>query len=138
MKRIFLIVLISFSVISCSLEDDGDSAIVLEVVPIESVDMPEVFEFGQVYQIDVTYIRPNGCYQFYDYFYDINDNERTIAVINRVYDDSSCSPDEDSVTVSFNFTVTSTETYVFRFYAGQNEDEEDEYHIIEVPVELPD
>jgi hypothetical protein len=82
----------------------------------------------------ITYNRPSSCYQFYNFLYDINGNERTVAVINSVYSNSSCIEDEESVTVSLNFMVTGTETYLFKFYQGHDEEGEDQYYLAEVPV----
>ena len=136
MKKIALLALIFISAFtSCSLDDNNNPVILgTEILPIESVEIPESFIYGENYEILITYNRPSSCYQFYDFFYEINENERVVAVINIVYDDPSCVQETESVTVTLNFKVLSTETYLFKFYQGEDEYGEDQYYLVEVPV----
>ena len=135
MKKFALFALMCITVLtSCSL-DDGDNIVVsTEFMPIESVEMPEFFEYGESYDILITYNRPSSCYQFSDFFYEVDGYQRTIAVWNTVYTDPSCVEELEPVTVSFNFPVNGTETYVFKFYQGEGDNGEDQYYIVEVPV----
>ncbi|MBU2926833.1 hypothetical protein [Winogradskyella psychrotolerans] len=134
MKRNALLVFIILTTLmSCSVDEDN-SYVGTEVMPIESIDIPDQFVYGESYEIMITYNRPSTCYQFYNFLYDINGNERTVAVINSVYSDSSCTEEEESVTVSLNFMVTGTETYLFKFYQGHDDEGEDQYYLAEVPV----
>jgi len=134
MKKIALLAFIFLSAFtSCSLDDDNTYVGTI-VIPIESVEIPEEFVYGETYEIKITYNRPSTCYQFYNFLYDINGNERTVAVINSVYSNSSCIEEEESITVSLNFIVTGTETYLFKFYQGHDEEGEDQYFLVEVPV----
>jgi len=136
MKKIFLLSFLVFSMFSCSVSDDAQS-FYTEILPIESVIIPEEFQFGQVYEIGVTYFRPSGCHIFNNFYYEINENERIVAVINTVYDDQSCDTfeaEENEVEVSFNFQVNSIDTYTFKFFQGQDENGNDLYYIVEVPV----
>ena len=109
-------------------------------MPIASITIPEEFVFGQIYEIGVTYYRPSSCHVFNNFYYDIVQNERTIAVITTVYEDSSCVTydnqfaEENEVDVSFNFQVNSFDTYTFKFFQGQDDNENDLYYIVEVPV----
>ena len=135
MKQVLLAVLMAVSVMSCSLDDDNNIRYEEEFDAIESVDIPEEFELNAVHEISMTYLRPSDCHTFYDFFYQADGNERTVAVrtIYPVGQDCEVLNDEE-VEVSFNFEVLSTETYVFRFYQGEDEDGEDIYYIAEVPV----
>lgn len=136
MKRYTLLVLtLIFTSIftSCSLDDDTNF-IGTEIIPIESVEIPEYFVFGERYEILITYNRPSTCYQFYNFYYDINENERVVAIINSVYSDNSCVEEEESVTVTLNFETRANETYLFKFYQGVDEEGEDIYYLVEVPV----
>ena len=54
---------------SCSIDSDYSPTFYLEVLPIESVNMPQEFVLGETYEIEITYNRPNGCYFFNDFFY---------------------------------------------------------------------
>lgn len=133
MKKIVLLALLPLMFFSCSVDNDLDD-FYFEIMPIESVDIPESFVFGQTYEISVTYDKLNTCHSFYDFIYEINENERTIAVVDIVSTNMTCEDEEELVTVSFNFTVSSFDTYLFKFYQGEDEDGVDQYHLIEVPV----
>lgn len=135
MKK-FLLLFVSLIVLSsCNIENDNPPNFFTEIVPIQSVDTPSTFVFGETYQISMTYIRPNDCYEFNDFFYQVNLNERTIAVINTVYTDSQCNTLNESTEVSFDFTVNNTSLHIFKFYQGTDINGVDQYHIVEIPVE---
>ncbi|WP_417859691.1 hypothetical protein [Winogradskyella sediminis] len=134
MKRYALLVFILMATLtSCSIDDDNNY-VGTEVMPIESIEIPDHFVYGESYEIMITYNRPSTCYQFYNFLYDINGNERTVAVINSVYSNTECIEEPESVTVSLNFMVTGSETYLFKFYQGQDDEGEDQYYLAEVPV----
>jgi hypothetical protein len=118
---------------SCSIDDDAES-FHLEVLPINSVEMPEEFVFGGTYEVFMDYTRPTGCHVFNDFLYQINGQERTVGILNTVYTDYICEDNPETVTVSFQFNVTSQETYIFKFYQGVSEENIDQYLIIEIPV----
>jgi hypothetical protein len=103
-------------------------------MPIESVDLDREFIFGETHEIKITYTAPSDCYEFFDFLYEIDENQRTIAVINTVYDRDDCLMIPETVQVSLDINVTSTETYVFRFYQGKDDEGHDQYYIVEVPV----
>ena len=135
MKRLFLVCLVALSLASCSVENDDSNDFYYEILPIESVDVPEEFTLGETYEIHMSYYRPSSCYVFNDFYYDSELNQRTIAVVNSVYPNHSCEPlDEELVDVSFNFKVNNNGTYIFRFYQGEDETGDDIYYIVEVPV----
>ena len=140
MKKSALLVFIFIALFtSCSIDDDNYNNFYLEVIPIDSVEIPESFVLGETYQIDMTYTKPNGCYYFNDFIYEVDDQQRTIAVVNTVYTNLNNSCEEDAeaeeVTVHFDFIVLSNETYVFKFYQGEDENGEDQFLLVEVPVE---
>lgn len=135
MNKFVLLILICFAAFtSCSIDDNGSNFIGTEILPIESVEIPESFVYGESYEILITYNRPSTCHQFYNFFYEIDRNERTVAVINSVYSNESCVQESESVTVTLNFTVNGTETYLFKFYQGEDADGEDQYLLVEVPI----
>ncbi len=86
----------------------------------------------------MTYTKPNGCYYFNDFIYEVDDQQRTIAVVNTVFtnlNNSAKKMQTEEVTVHFDFIVLSNETYVFKFYQGEDENGEDQFLLVEVPVE---
>lgn len=136
MRRLVLIFTLVFTVVtSCSLDEESDTtSFYLEIVPIDSVEMPEQFVYGQTYEVTVTFTRPNPCYVFNDFVYEIEGQTRTVAVMTTVYTNLNCIPLVESTTASFELNVTGTETYIFKFFTGQNEEGVDQYYIVEVPV----
>ena len=138
MRKILFIGLVTLLLGSCSVESDNiNDGFYFEYVPIETVDMPAEFELGQSYEIEYTYYRPSTCHVFNDLYYVAELNQRTIAVINTVYPESS-SPCEDLelevITRTFNFVVNNNSTYLFRFWQGTDSNDQDLYLEIEVPV----
>lgn len=136
MKKCVLLAFIFISTLtSCSVEVDEDDAFYLEVLTIDSVEIPEQFLLGETYNILVTYTAPNLCYQFNDFIYKIDGHERTVAIVNTVYPNANCINRPESVTVSFDFTVSESETYIFKFFQGEDMEGVDQYYYVEVPVE---
>ena len=88
MKKVFLYVILALTAASCSL-DDGNQYTADELVPIESVVLPDTLDFQETYDFEITYERPTDCHSFLGYSYDSQENERTIAVINRIYYDEN-------------------------------------------------
>lgn len=129
----FLSFLAILLVSSCSIENNSED-FYFEVMPIESVETPESFVFGQTYEISITYNRTTSCHEFYDFVYDIDEHERTIAVVDVVYTNAECEETNELVTVSFDFSVTSLDTYLFKFYKGKDDNGDDIYHLVEIPV----
>ena len=119
---------------SCSLDDDSTSYY-YELLPVESAELPESFEYGGLYQINITYKRPTTCHTFNDFYFRSEGNERIVAVVNSVIDNNNCTElSDDFVEVSFDFKVIYTGTYVFKFWQGKDDNDNDLYYIVEVPV----
>lgn len=135
MKKLIAICYSVLFLWSCSLDTDNSTNYNFEFLPVESVEMPEVFIHGDVYSISYTYYRPSTCHSFHDLYYYADGNERTIAIINIVYDENNCEWLTDELMErSFNFKPLEHQTYVFKFWQGQDEYEEDMYLTYEVPV----
>jgi len=134
MKKL-LIFLIAVITLSCSVNDDNTPRTYQELLPIESVILPEVFEFGQTYEITLNYIKPTNCHTFNDVYYSKYLNERIVAIISTVYvDNVDCTSIEAEAEASFNFQAIEPGSYIFKFWQGQNEYGDDTYLIFEVPV----
>ncbi|MCB0444489.1 MAG: hypothetical protein R2812_10695 [Gelidibacter sp.] len=134
MKRLILVCVLALSFISCSVNNDDTNDFYYEILPIDSVDIPSEFTLGQTYQITVSYYKPSGCYVFNDFYYASELNQRTVAVINTVYPNQTCTQEPVLTEATFNFMVNSNGTYVFRFWQGEDENGNDLYYIVEVPV----
>ena len=118
---------------SCSLDNDNSAEFYIEVMPVQSVEIPEEFVQGETYEIFMTYIRPSTCKVFNNLVFDIQNHERTVTILNTVYPQEECSFEAEEETISFELTVSGTETYLFKFFQGTVEGV-DHYHLVEVPV----
>jgi len=135
MKKLIFLCLISVFIVSCSLKGDDSPNISYEFVPIDSVTVPDSFMLNETYQISVTYYRPTTCHSFNDFYYHKYDNERIVAVINTVVEGTSCEAlENDLVEVSFNFVCTQSGSYIFKFWQGFDDNQNDLYYTVEVPV----
>ncbi|RKE98887.1 hypothetical protein [Ichthyenterobacterium magnum] len=127
---LFIIALLS----SCSTEVTGPN-FYYEILPVETVTIPEEFAYGETYEISLSYLRPSGCHVFNDFYYLSEENQRTVAIVNTVYTDEVCETfTNEEVEVSFNFQVNNMSPYVFKFWQGEDENGNDLYYIVEVPV----
>ena len=83
MKKV-LILLLSLVALSCSLDDENNviENYHVEILPIESAIVPESFNYGEEHEITVTYLRPNSCHAFNDFYYVKDNNERTVAIMD--------------------------------------------------------
>lgn len=104
-------------------------------LPVTEVAMPESFDLGQTYEIDVTVLLPNGCTQFEGF--DVISEGRTIrrvVPIGTEQDGVACTQEVSEVESSFRFTCIYTQTYVFRFWTGEGENGQGSYLEMEIPV----
>ncbi len=133
MKKIIFI-LFTFILFSCSVEDDSLDTH-FEIIPVESAILPDEFVLGNLHLIKLTYLRPSTCHAYNDIYYVTESNERTVAVINIVFDSNgNCEEISDELEASFNFRATRPGSYIFKFWQGTDDDGEDLYLIVEVPV----
>ncbi len=136
MKKIIFLITVVFCSLqySCSPAED-DVNFHFSSLQVESVELPEDFNFGEVYEIKVTFIRPNSCTYFKGFdIYDTATTERNVVVVGSVLDDVICTEKIEMVESSFNFEVIYTKDYLFRFWTGKDEGGNDEFLEIAVPI----
>ena len=134
MKKLLILGFLLTLFSSCDIKDDG-SDFVLDILPVESVDIPDSFTIGEVYPITVTYLRPSTCHAFREFYYAKENNIRTVAVITYKFLDNDCEDLENELAEeTFNFKVTSNGSYIFKFWQGEDDNGENQYLTIEVPV----
>ncbi|RTE54913.1 hypothetical protein EHW67_07055 [Arenibacter aquaticus] len=137
MKRvIFLLLVATFALItSCEIDDDVNYH--FEALEVKSVEMPESFDFGEIYNIKVTYFRPDNC-TFFEGFDVVKEDTTTrkVVTIGTVVEDEDeeCTGAGEELVSSFNFEVIYDETYLFRYWTGEDENGEPTYLEISVPV----
>ncbi|WP_412985020.1 hypothetical protein [Pontimicrobium sp. IMCC45349] len=132
--KYLIVVMLALTITSCSDDDDGH-AFYLEYAKVLNANVPEQFQYGHTYQINMTVELPNSCYFFYnqfDYFYD--GNSRLVYPIAHVDIEDTCEPiiTEDELIISVR--ALQSEPYLFKFYQGKDENGEDLFLTIEVPV----
>ena len=135
MKKIlnFISVFVLLAVASCDI-DDGTNFHFEPLVAV-SAEFPESFTVGEIYQVDVTYIRPNGCTYFEGFdFRRTALTERYVTLVGSVFDDQPCTEAAEELTVTFNFEVLYDQTYHFKIWAGTNDEGEAIYLEYEVPI----
>ena len=135
MKRILALVSVLFLFNACSLNDDDGIKFHYELLPIESVVIPDSFEMGETYPITIKYFRPTTCHAFDGFYYDKNLNTRTLAVRNAVVQQNNCTELSNSlIEQTLNFYVTNNGSYIFKFWQGKNHAGEDVFLEYEIPV----
>ncbi|MDT0553655.1 hypothetical protein [Urechidicola vernalis] len=135
MKRYLLLILAITTFISCNDDDDDYHDYHLEYTEVISADVPEEFEFGRTYRVEVTIELDDSCHFFYnqyDYFYE--GTSRLIYPIVHIDDGIPCTPNIREVTFSIPVQALQTEPYIFKFYQGEDADGQDLFLTIEVPV----
>ncbi|GGG39340.1 hypothetical protein GCM10011414_05860 [Croceivirga lutea] len=137
MKRIFYTIILLFAVFSVSSCDiDSDENFHFVTLRITDVELPESFIHNQVYNIQVTYERLNGCTYFEGF--DVQKpylTTREIVAIGTELDDAQCTHAVEEAVATFNFQVLYDETYTFRFFNGLDENNEPIYLEYEVEVQ---
>lgn len=137
-KILFLALAISFTLFnSCAVDDSvANVQFQFEFIPIEEVQLPLAFNFGDTHTISVTYKRPSTCHTFSNFEYiQQTGNVRTVAIVNFVTDGDDCEPLEDEFkTETFSFSALDSEPYTFKFWQGKDDEGEDTYLVFEVPV----
>ena len=121
--------------VSCS--DDESSDYHYELLPIEVTAVPEVFEFGGVYDITVKYIRPDDCYINGEILYEYNQDARNIAVFSLVLEENGCETIDMETELTFQVQALQSSPYIFRFWQGDDDNGEPVYFTVEVPVIIP-
>ena len=104
--------------------------------------MPYAFIAGETYEFEMFYQQPTSCH-FYKgiYFEKKPGNVRIVAIQCGVVESANCVTYSDaqealeSKSAKCRFTAEAGDPYIFRFWTGKNEQGEDTYYDVEVPVE---
>ncbi len=129
-----LLCVVFFGLSSCKLEDDRVN---FRFVPLQilSADLPESFELNETYEIRVTYLRPSACI-FFEGF-DITKEgvtTRNVVAIGSDFYEEVCTLATEELEASFKFICLYDEPYLFRFWTGEDENGNQQYLEVEVPV----
>ena len=129
-----LILLAGLILFSCNSSDDSLYNY-QDPMLIELVDLPEEFVLNEEYEITITYLKPTTCHVFNDILYQEDNNISTVIVIGTVFQNNgNCTDLNTESQASFNFTANNIGSYIFKFWKGLDDNGEDIYLIVEVPV----
>ena len=136
MKKTFLLILccIAITINSCSLNDD---IVDFNFVPLQIVDaeFPESFTLNETYDIKITYILPNNCIAFEGFdISNIDITSRNIVAIGSERKGEVCNLVAVEAEGSLEFICLYEGTYFFRMWTGEDENGEQQYIELEVPV----
>ena len=140
MNKIFIKILLLCTLCFTGCLDDDNTTFFYEQVPIEKVEIPDSFTRGEAVDIIVSYFRPTDCHSFFNFDYDVSNNQRTVTIINVVIDnEATCTAIDQTDTVDIPLTFRAAdesddESYVFRFWQGKDDEDNDKFLEIEVPV----
>jgi hypothetical protein len=137
MKRILYFALFTLLFTSCQNNNDDYPDFHFAVLPIEEATIPSSFELGETYEITLKYSLPNSCHSFYSLYYRYDEANRIVAINSFVDDESECTEALISKEYSFDVKVTQEEDYVFKLWKGVDDDDEDIFEEITVPVTDP-
>lgn len=131
-RALFLSLLLPLG--SCSNDSDGPQTTFVKLVVTE-VDMPASFQYGELYNIPITFQLPDGCTRFETFqIVTPSASEREIVVIGARKDTGACTLQITEETETLIFQVLYDQTYLFKFWQGDDAEGDPIYLEIEVPV----
>ena len=145
MKRLALILMFSFSLMACSLDDDGPGRL-QESAEIISTTLPDYFETGKSYDIDVVYKLPSACHTFAGFHSSRGDGENStdiyvITITSYQADLTQCSIEADEEDLikqaalgRLTIDAEVGTSYTFFLWKGSDEDGQAIYTEVEIPV----
>ena len=119
--------------VSCSLDDDSNN-FAIETLPVKEAIVPAAFDFGSKHEITIIYDLPSGCHFFYSLFYQYEGTSRIVAVNSWVNESAACTDDVREAEYTFEVTVVQQEDYTFKFWKGIDNEGENIFEEIIVPV----
>lgn len=136
MKKIVIVCLIFGMLLfnGCDIDSAEPNFFFVPLV-ITSVELPEYFEHGAFYTINVTYARPNSCVTYEGF--DINsDGEsiRYITCIGAEFNGEICTQAVYYGQASFEFQVLNLQPYTLKFWGGEDAQGNPIYLDFEIPV----
>lgn len=133
MKRIFASLILTLSIISCSTDDNAND-FKIETLPIKSAVVPEAFTFGNNHVITIKYDLPSSCHAFYDLYYQYEGTSRIVAINSVVNENNTCTDALIEIEYQFLVSVVQKEDYTFKFWKGVDNNGENIFEEIIVPV----
>ncbi len=135
MKKIGLLLILLTVFSSCEIDDNLNDT-VLEILPVESFEVPESFVLNQTYEIKLKYIKPTSCHYVDGIYFEKNGNIRIIGIQSTIIKNDDCIEYETLTMVerSFNFKAEMQGSYLFKFYKGIDENGNGIFEVVDIPV----
>ena len=134
-KISFLIPVLFIFFFSCSSDDEPVvEPIAYEKVPIISTNLPQELTAGQMYKLRITYERPTRCHKLAQVQIEELKGEYFFSIVTSYNEDQACEPEDLTAATTVDFVPEPEEIYIFNFWQGKNEQGEDVYLTVEVPV----
>ena len=140
MKKCIMLGCLLTLIWSCTVDEGSGNNFHFEIMPIANVEVPDTFESGNLNRINYSYYLPTNCHGYNNLYYIENGNQRTIAVVTTVTETFGtgleCQPLIDELDDrSFDiFAPPGLNTMILNFWQGEDENGEDIYLTVEVPV----
>lgn len=135
-RKVLFILLMVVGLAGCSLNDDNLPNVDYGYIAVDAVDIPDSFELGETYEIEVDLTLESPCVDFAGFeMIRAEENTRIVRTVAAQYEGSNCDQEEARmVTEIFRFQVIFTEDYTFRFLNGVDENGEETFLEFVVPV----
>lgn len=114
---------------------DNEDEYTLAIIPFESIDFPESFQYGESYEIPYTYFRTSTCQGHDGIIYSKHGNTRVLHIQNIVYKNNCIALNNQVYEGAFTIEVQEESHYLFKYYIGKDEDGSSMYQEVLVPVE---
>ncbi|WP_405563710.1 hypothetical protein [Polaribacter sp. Asnod6-C07] len=105
-----------------------------ELLPIDEYIVPSSFTFGEKDTIKVKYTFKNDCYSFDHVYYEYQDTTRIVAIQSLVDLDKTCTEQTTQYEFDMVITVIQEEDYIFKFWKGEDNNGENIFEEVVVPV----
>lgn len=142
MKKILLLAVLAFTLTGCDIESD-EPKWVSQLAEVTSIDVPDHFERGKSYTIEVSYLLPTACHipqglsATREAAYGSGRRKIFVAGI-AAYEFGAPECDKESTdlekTGSFSLLIDEDMSYTFFLWTGLDSTGENIYTEIEVPV----
>jgi hypothetical protein len=134
MKKLLAFICVILLSVSCSPETD-ETKIHYELLPVASFEMPAVFTLNADNNIQISFLRPTSCHGFDGFFYEKNENTRTVAVQSYVLEQNNCVPTTQNVIQTLKFHPTTSGVYIFKFWKGKDTNGDDIFEETTIEVQ---
>lgn len=135
MKKFTAFLLLTVTLMSCSLDNNNSDIYLQEFLSIESYTVPTVFILGKTYEIKLKYQKPTFCHTFQGIYLNTESNIKTISIKTSVKNNQNCTEVLPPISeVSFDFIATNSGPYTFKFYKGRDFNGLNLFEEVEIPV----